>query len=58
MPEGDTIMVAQVGSSNTTFRTTKTYKYEAGTLTELPAEEDAPENGRQAFVSEKEEKEK
>ena len=55
---GDTIMVAQVGSSNTTFRTTKTYKYNAGTLTEMPPEKDAPENGRQAFVVEKEEKEK
>ena len=49
-------MVAQVGSSNTTFRTTKTYN--AGTLTEMPPEKDAPENGRQAFVVEKEEKEK
>ena len=30
----------------------------AGTLTEMPPEKDAPENGRQAFVVEKEEKEK
>ena len=58
LSDGDTIMVAQVGSSNTTFRTTKTYKYNAGTLTEMPPEKDAPENGRQAFVVEKEEKEK
>ncbi len=58
LSDGDTIMVAQVGSSNTTFRTTKTYKYNAGTLTEMPPEKDAPENGRQAFVVEKEEQEK
>ena len=58
LSDGDTIMVAQVGSSNTTFRTTKTYKYNAGTLTEMPPEKDAPENDRQAFVVEKEEKEK
>lgn len=54
----DTIIGSADGSSNTTFRTTKTYKYNAGTLTEMPPEKDAPENGRQAFVVEKEEKEK
>ena len=49
---GDTIMVAQVGSSNTVFRESKTYEYREGKLTELPADPEAVENGRQAFVSE------
>ncbi|MCC2256031.1 LTA synthase family protein [Ruminococcus sp. CLA-AA-H200] len=53
--DGDTIMVAQVGSSNTIFRESKTYEYRDGTLIELPADPDAPENGRQAFVDEEEE---
>ena len=53
--DGDTIMVAQVGSSNTIFRESKTYQYSGGTLTEIPADPDAPENGRQAFVTEEEE---
>lgn len=52
--EGDTVMVAQVGSSNTIFRTSKTYEYWDGSLTEAPEDPDAPENGRQAFVSEEE----
>ena len=52
--EGDTVMVAQVGSSNTIFRTSKTYEYRDGSLTEAPEDPDAPENGRQAFVSEEE----
>ena len=52
--EGDTVMVAQVGSSNTIFRTSKTYEYRNGSLTEVPEDPDAPENGRQAFVSEEE----
>ena len=55
--DGDTIMVAQVGSSNTIFRTSKTYEYRDGRLTELPEDENAVENGRQAFVSEDEEQE-
>ncbi|HIW41670.1 MAG TPA: sulfatase-like hydrolase/transferase [Candidatus Mediterraneibacter vanvlietii] len=55
--DGDTIMVAQVGSSNTIFRESKTYQYSGGTLTEIPADPDAPENGRQAFVTEEEEQE-
>ena len=54
---GDTIMVAQVGSSNTIFRESKTYEYNDGTLTELPPDPNAPENGRQAFVSQEEEQE-
>ena len=41
LEDGDTIMVAQVGSSNTIFRTSKTYEYQAGTLTELPEDENA-----------------
>ena len=57
LEDGDTIMVAQVGSSNTIFRTSKTYEYRDGTLTELPEDEDAVENGRQAFVSQEEEEE-
>lgn len=52
LEDGDTIMVAQVGSSNTIFRTSKTYEYRDGTLIELPEEQNAVENGRQAFVSE------
>ena len=55
--DGDTIMVAQVGSSNTIFRTSKTYEYRDGRLTELPEDGNAVENGRQAFVSEDEEQE-
>ena len=54
---GDTIMVAQVGSSNTIFRTSKTYEYRDGNLTEVPEAPDAVENGRQAFVTEEEETE-
>ena len=50
-------MVAQVGSSNTIFRESKTYEYNDGTLTELPPDLNAPENGRQAFVSQEEEQE-
>ena len=55
--DGDTVMVAQVGSSNTIFRTSKTYEYNGGVLTEVPEDESAPENGRQAFVEQEEEQE-
>lgn len=55
--DGDIIMVAQVGSSNTVFRESKTYEYREGTLIEIPADPDAPQNGRQAFVTQKEEQE-
>ncbi|HJC90954.1 MAG TPA: LTA synthase family protein, partial [Candidatus Mediterraneibacter excrementigallinarum] len=55
--DGDTVMVAQVGSSNTIFRTSKTYEYRDGKLTELPDDPNAVENGRQAFVSTEEEQE-
>lgn len=34
LKEGDLITVAQVGSSNTIFRVSKTYKYEGGQLVE------------------------
>lgn len=55
LSDGDTVMVAQVGSSNTIFRTSKTYEYREGTLTELPDDPNAVENGRQAFASAEEE---
>ena len=48
--EGDTIYVCQVGSSNTIFRTSKKYKITEGTLSELPADPNAPEPGREAFT--------
>ena len=35
LKDGDTIMVAQVGSSNTIFRTSKTYEYKDGKLSEV-----------------------
>ena len=50
LKDGDVIMVAQVGSSNTIFRTSKEYEYRDGKLTELPEEEDAAETGRNAFI--------
>ncbi len=56
--DGDTIMVAQVGSSNTIFRESVTYVYQAGELVEAPADPNAVQNGRQAFVSAEEENEK
>lgn len=57
LEDGDTIMVAQVGSSNTIFRTSKSYEYRAGTLTEIPEDEDAPQNGRQAFADKEDQEE-
>ncbi len=50
-------MVAQVGSSNTTFRTTKKYEYNAGTLTEMPPEKMRRKTDRQAFSKTKRKKE-
>lgn len=50
LKDGDVIMVAQVGSSNTIFRTSKEYEYKDGKLEELPADPDAPDVGRNAFV--------
>lgn len=55
--DGDTIVVAQVGSGNTIFRESKTYIYSDGELTEAEADPDAPENGRQAFTDQEEEQE-
>ena len=55
--DGDTVMVAQVGSSNTIFRTLKTYEYNGGDLTEGPEDANAPENGRQAFGKQEEDQE-
>ncbi len=55
--DGDTIMVAQVGSSNSVFRESKTYEYRDGNLIEMPADPDATQNGRQAFVTQEEEQE-
>ena len=54
---GDVIMVAQVGSSNTIFRESKSYEYNDGVLTEIPRNPAAPENGRQAFVEQEDEEE-
>ena len=54
---GDVIMVAQVGSSNTIFRESKSYEYNDGVLTEIPRDPAAPENGRQAFVEQEDEEE-
>lgn len=50
LKDGDVVMVAQVGSSNTIFRTSKEYEYREGKLTELPEDPDAPAVGRNAFV--------
>ena len=50
--DGDIIFVAQVGSSNTIFRKSKTYEYQDGELVELPADENAAATGRDAFVTE------
>lgn len=55
LKDGDIVMVAQVGSNSTIFRTSKTYEYQDGKLTELPDDSNAVENGRQAFVSTEEE---
>ena len=51
-----TIMVAQVGSSNTIFRTSKTYEYKDGKLSEVVETDDSVENGRQAFTDQEEKK--
>lgn len=53
---GDTIMVAQVGSSDTIFRESKTYEYNDGVLTEIPRDPSEPENGRQAFAEQEKER--
>ena len=56
LKDGDTIMVAQVGSSNTIFRTSKTYEYKDGKLSEIVVTDDSVENGRQAFTDQEEKK--
>ena len=56
--DGDQIMVAQCGSSNTIFRISKTYEYTGGQLVEVTDQDTDVENGRQAFVEQKEEKKK
>ena len=50
LQDGDVLYVAQVGSSNTIFRTSKKYEYKDGALKELPTDPDDPETGRNAFV--------
>ena len=50
LKDGDIVMAAQVGSSNTIFRTSAEYEYKDGRLTALPAEEGAVETGRNAFA--------
>lgn len=52
MKDGDIVQAAQVGSSNTIFRTSVKYEYRGGKLTELPKEETEAEVGRNAFVTE------
>ncbi len=52
LKDGDIVQAAQVGSSNTIFRTSVKYEYKDGKLTELPTEETEVEVGRNAFVTE------
>lgn len=49
--DGDVIQVCQVGSSNTVFRTSRSYEYKEGKLTELPLTGEEPEPGKDAFVN-------
>ena len=49
--DGDVVWLAQVGSSNTIFRTSKKYEYLEGTLVELPETENDVAVGRNAFVT-------
>ena len=50
LEDGDILQVCQVGSSNTIFRSSREYKYEGGTLTELPLTIGGVEPGREAFA--------
>lgn len=50
LQDGDIVVAAQVGSSNTIFRTSVKYEYREGKLTELPASPDDVEVGRNAFI--------
>ena len=43
-------MVAQVGSSNTIFRTSKEYKYRDGRFVPLPRNTSTVKAGRNAFI--------
>lgn len=52
LKDGDIVQAAQVGSSNTIFRTSVKYEYRGGKLIELPKEETEAEVGRNAFVTE------
>ena len=48
--EEDIVMVAQVGSSNTIFRTSKEYKYRDGRFVPLPRNTSTVKAGRNAFI--------
>lgn len=50
LEDGDIVMVAQVGSSNTIFRTSKEYKYRDGRLVTLPRNTNTVKTGRNAFI--------
>lgn len=50
LEEGDIVMAAQVGSSNTIFRTSKEYKYRDGRLVTLPRNTNTVKTGRNAFI--------
>lgn len=50
LAEEDIVMVAQVGSSNTIFRTSKEYKYRDGRFVPLPRNTTTVKAGRNAFI--------
>lgn len=50
LKDGDIIIAAQVGSSNTIFRTSVKYEFKDGKLTPLEEEADEAEIGRNAFI--------
>ena len=50
--DGDVVMLAQVGSSSTIFRTSKKYEYRQGSLVELPESGQDVPAGRDAFLAE------
>ena len=50
LEEEDIVMAAQVGSSNTIFRTSKEYKYRDGRLVTLPRNTSTVKTGRNAFI--------
>lgn len=52
LKDGDIIIAAQVGSSNTIFRTSVKYEFKDGKLTPLEEEADEAEIGRNAFIKE------